>query len=239
MTRYRHRLTAIGALALLVPALALAQTPAPPGPAPAAAPETRAPEVAPPPAAPAAPAPEAKDEKDAAKEPAKEAPKEPAKAPAKDATPKFEPPQATGPLAPLAWLHGCWAGSVNERNFREYWLPLRGGLMVGAGHNVFRDRTVSYEYLRLESNADGVFYVAVPSGQKETPFKLTSTRKDGPDEIFTFSNAANPFPQFISYRRATGGWLYVEVFGKQAGKDQKVIYPFRRVDCESGEFIRK
>lgn len=216
------RLTLL-ALALLAPALALAQAPAPPDDK-AAEPKAAA---------------EAKDEAKApAKDaPAKEAPKEAAKDAAKDA-PK-EAPAPTGPLAPLAWLNGCWAGNVNQREFREYWHPLRGGMMVGVSHNAIRDRTISYEHLRLESKPDGVFYTATTAGEKEVPFKLTDTKKEGPDEIFTFSNGANAFPQLLSYRRATGGWLYVEVAGKQNGKDNKVIYPFRRVDCETGEFIRK
>ncbi|HEY8245407.1 MAG: DUF6265 family protein [Vicinamibacteria bacterium] len=214
------------ALALLVPALALAQAPA--------APDAKAPE-------PAAPA--AKDEAkgapvqtpaEAPKEVPKETPKDAGKAPAGIAT-----PPAAGPIAPLAWLNGCWGGNVNQRDFREYWHPLRGGMMVGVGHNAMRDRTVSFEHLRLESKPDGVYYTATTVGQKEVPFKLTDTKKEGPDEIFTFTNGANPFPQIITYRRATDGWLYVEVAGKQAGKDQKVIYPFRRVSCETGEFIRK
>jgi len=219
------------ALALIVPALALAQAPA--------APEAKAPE-------PAAPA--AKDEaKDAAKSTPAEAPKDVPKDAPKDASKDagkgafkgIATPTATGPLAPLAWLNGCWAGTVNERDFREYWHPLRGGMMVGVGHNAFRDRTVSYEHLRLESKADGIYYVATTVGQKEVPFKLTDTKTEGPDQIFTFTNGANAFPQVIIYRRATDGWLYVEVGGKQAGKDQKVIYPFRRLSCETGEFIRR
>jgi len=211
------------ALALIVPALALAQAPA--------APEPKAPE-------PAAPA--AKDEaKDAAKAPPAATPKDAPKDDGKGAFKGIATPPATGPLTPLAWLNGCWAGTVNERDFREYWHPLRGGMMVGVGHNAFRDRTVSYEHLRLESKADGIYYVATTVGQKEVPFKLTDTKTEGPDQIFTFTNGANAFPQIITYRRATDGWLYVEVGGKQAGKDQKVIYPFRRLSCETGEFIRR
>jgi len=211
------------ALALIVPALALAQAPA--------APEPKAPE-------PAAPA--AKDEaKDAAKAPPAATPKDAPKDDGKGAFKGIATPPATGPLTPLAWLNGCWAGTVNERDFREYWHPLRGGMMVGVGHNAFRDRTVSYEHLRLESKADGIYYVATTVGQKEVPFKLTDTKTEGPDQIFTFTNGANAFPQIITYRRATDGWLYVEVGGKQAGKDQKVIYPFRRLSCETGEYIRR
>ena len=220
------RLSAL-AFALILPALALAQAPA--------APDAKAPE----PAAPAAKDEPKSEPKDAAKDTPKETTKDASKDAGKEGPSGVVTPPATGPLAPLAWLNGCWAGSVNQRDYREYWHPLRGGMMVGVSHNAWRERTVSYEHLRLESKPDGVFYVATTVGQKEVPFKLTDTTKEGPDELFAFTNGANPFPQVILYRRATGGWLYVEVAGKQNGKDQKVIYPFRRVSCETGEFIRK
>lgn len=148
-----------------------------------------------------------------------------------------EPAVGNGPLASLAWLSGCWRGSVNQRDFREHWLPLRGNLLVGAGHTVNAGRTQDFEFLRVEPRADGVYYVASPSGQKETAFKLASKQTDGPDTIFTFANAAHDFPQTIVYRRGTGGWLYVHVEGKLGGEERKVIYPLRRIDCESGEFI--
>jgi len=163
-------------------------------------------------------------------------PAEPAKESNKDAKADAPP---SGPLAQFAWLAGCWKGAVNQREFREVWLPARGDLMVGVGHNALPNRTVSYELLKLEPRPDGVFYVATPSGQKEVPFKLTASTKEGPDELFLFTNASNPFPQQILYRRGTGGWLYVEVAGKVKEKNEKVVYPFRRHDCETGEFIRQ
>ncbi len=141
------------------------------------------------------------------------------------------------PLSSFEWLAGCWRGSVNQRDFREHWLPLRGNLLVGAGHTVSAGRTQDYEFLRIEPRADGVYYVAAPSGQKEAAFRLADRQTDGPDTIFTFANAAHDFPQTIVYRRATGGWLYVHVEGKLRGEERKVIYPLRRVDCESGEFL--
>ena len=142
-----------------------------------------------------------------------------------------------GPLAPLAWLAGCWRGQVNQREFREHWMPLRGDLMLGTGHTVVGGRTQDYEYLRLEPRADGIYYVAAPSRQKEAAFRLAEPTKDGSDEIFTFANPAHDFPQAIVYRRGSGGWLYVHVEGKVGGEERKVIYPFRRVGCENGEFI--
>jgi hypothetical protein len=148
-------------------------------------------------------------------------------------------PPALASIDALSWLPGCWRGTANQREFREHWLPLRGSLLVGAGHTVNAGRTQDFEYMRVEPRTDGLYYVAVPSGQKETAFKLASRETDGPDTIFTFANATNAFPQSIIYRRATGGWLYVHVEGKVGGEDRKVIYPLRRVDCETGDFIER
>jgi hypothetical protein len=144
-----------------------------------------------------------------------------------------------GPLTPLAWLAGCWRGSVNQRDFREQWMPLRGGMMVGVGHTVMAGKTQSFEYLRLEPRSGDVYYVAGPGGKAETAFKLSGQTRDGTDEVFTFTNPANPFPQTIIYRRGSIGWLYAHVEGVVNSAEQKVIYPMRRVDCESGENIEK
>ena len=141
-------------------------------------------------------------------------------------------------LPSLAWLHGCWAGSVNQRDFREQWSPLRGGMLVGAGHTVNQDKTQSYEFLRIEGRGDGIYYVAKPSGQVEAAFKLESIAMDDKDAIFLFANPAHDFPQRIIYRRGSEGWLYATIEGKLNGQDRQVIYPMRRVNCENGEFIR-
>jgi hypothetical protein len=146
---------------------------------------------------------------------------------------------AEGPLAPLAWLAGCWRGSVNQREFREHWMPLRGNLMLGTSHTVNGAVTQDWEFLRLEVRADGIDYIASPPGQKETAFRYAGETKDDDDSIFTFANPQQDFPQRIVYRRGTEGWLYAHAEGRVGGAERKVIYPMRRVDCESGEFIRR
>jgi Domain of unknown function (DUF6265) len=143
------------------------------------------------------------------------------------------------PLEPFGWLQGCWDGKVNQRDFREEWLPLRGEMMIGVSHTVAQGKTQDFEYLRLESRPEGVFYVAVPSGKKETSFRFSTKTLDGEREIFTFENPVDEFPQRIVYRRGTEGWLYAQVEGKLDGQSRNVTYPMRRVDCASGEVIRK
>jgi hypothetical protein len=156
-------------------------------------------------------------------------------APAEAATPSSPPLE----LNSLAWLEGCWRGEVGQYEFREHWLPLRGGLMVGAGHSLLQGKTQDYGYLRLEKRPDGVYYVAIPPGKKESSFKLTATATDDKDAIYTFTNPGDEFPKTILYRRGIDGWLYATVEGKVNGEKKKVIYPMRRIGCESGELIRK
>ena len=146
---------------------------------------------------------------------------------------------AADALASLAWLEGCWQGTVNQREFREQWLPLRGGLMIGAGQSILRCRTQDYEFLRLEPKPDGVYFTQFSGDRKESSFRLASTATDDKDTIFTFSNAADAFPARLIYRRGTEGWLYETIEGTLDGGERKVIYPLRRVDCESGELIHK
>ncbi len=148
---------------------------------------------------------------------------------------------AADPIAQFAWLEGCWRGSVNKRDFREHWLPPRGGLMIGASHTVSEGKTLDYEYLRIEPRSDGLYYVniAMGPGQKETAYKLVDRAMDVDDEVFTFANPAPEFPQKILYRHNPGGWLYATVAGKLNGDDKQVIYPMQRVGCETGTVIRK
>ena len=143
-------------------------------------------------------------------------------------------------FAALSWLEGCWQGSINKRDFREVWLPARGGMMLGVSQTVSADKTVDYEYLRIEPRSDGVYYVVSPPGKAEDAFKLSAETVDPEDvHTFQFTDPAREFPSRIGYRRGKEGWLYTEVQGKVGGKDRLVIYPLRRVSCESGELITR
>jgi hypothetical protein len=150
-----------------------------------------------------------------------------------------EPSGAQTSIEALAWIKGCWRGSVNQREFREHWLPLRGGMLIGAGQTVVAGQTQDFEYLRIESRPDGVYYVAAPSGRNEAAFRLTETTGDDRSAEFTFTRAGNDFPERIVYRRGAEGWLYASAEGRVGGEARKVIYPMRRIGCESGEVLGK
>ncbi|MEO5764127.1 MAG: DUF6265 family protein [Casimicrobiaceae bacterium] len=162
-----------------------------------------------------------------------------APATAASAEPGAATPVDTSSLASLAWLEGCWRGSVNQREFREHWLPLRGGMMIGASQNVLQGKTLDYEYLRLESRADGIHYVALPSDKSPADFRLATAVSDDRGTHFAFVNVADAFPQQLVYHRGGEGWLYASIEGKLNGEARTTTFPMRRVDCQSGELIRK
>jgi hypothetical protein len=143
------------------------------------------------------------------------------------------------PVAAFAWLAGCWKGGVNQREFREMWLPLQGGMMIGAGQQVQGGKMQDYEFLRLEPRVDGVRFTQFSGDRKEISFRLANTAADANDTIFTFANAGEGFPARLIYRRGQEGWLYETIEGNLNGAERKVIYPLRRISCETGELIRQ
>ena len=171
-------------------------------------------------------------------------PAAPPEAAAQPPEPPSQPPTASkmddsGAFTALAWLEGCWQGTVNQREFREHWLPPRGGMLIGAGQSVLRGKMQDYEFLRIEPRSDGVFFSQFGRDRKETSFRLDKVVGEDKDTIFTFANTADAFPARLIYRRGTEGWLYETIEGKMNGADRQVIYPLRRVDCETGEPIGK
>ena len=164
-----------------------------------------------------------------------QAPAPPASAPS-EAPAKTAP--ADGPLAAFAWLQGCWRGEVNHREFREYWMPPKGDTMVGVGQLALDGKLQDYEYLRISSGFGVIAFSQFSGDRKELVFKLATTATDDQDTIFTFANTADAFPARLVYRRAgKDGWLYETVEGALDGAPKRVIYPLRRIDCETGEPI--
>jgi hypothetical protein len=167
-------------------------------------------------------------------------------APAKEAPQNAAPASAPSSLDQLAWLRGCWAGKVSQFDFVESWLAPRGGMMVGINQTVVADRskpsaskTQEFQYLRLEERADGLYYVVIPSGKKESAFKLTSVGEELGRPAFTFTKSGDEFPHEIVYMRGKEGWLYAKVSGKTANHPQptEVTYPMQHIDCATGALL--
>ncbi len=102
-----------------------------------------------------------------------------------------------------------------------------GGTMLGMSHTVAGGRTRQFEFMRIvqEENGD-IFFVAMPSGQKEARFKLTLAS----EREVRFENPEHDFPQRIIYRR-DGDSLVGRIEGTSDGKEHAVDFPMKRVPC--------
>jgi hypothetical protein len=136
-------------------------------------------------------------------------------------------PAAKPTLLDFAWLAGQWRIEQADGQVDEQWMAPAGGLMMGMARNIQAGKVREYEFtlLRQEANGD-IFYVASPSKQTETSFKLTSLR--GGEAVF--ENPQHDFPKKIVYARQADGSLLAAIEGPgRDGKPRRVEYPFKRV----------
>lgn len=135
------------------------------------------------------------------------------------------PASATGPAAAdLGWMAGHWCSQVEGERIDETWLPAVGGRLYGVSRTARGDKTVSFEFLRIEP-VDGVpTYLAQPGGGAATAFRLAES---GPNRV-RFENPAHDFPQRIEYRRE-GERLHAEIAGPgRDGKELRIPFEYRR-----------
>ncbi|HKS53933.1 MAG TPA: DUF6265 family protein [Steroidobacteraceae bacterium] len=136
-------------------------------------------------------------------------------------------PVAKPTLQDFAWLAGHWRIEQAGGQVDEHWMAPAGGLMMGMARNIQDGKVREYEFtlLRQEANGD-IFYVASPSKQTQTEFKLTSLK--GGEAIF--ENPEHDFPKKIVYARQPDGSLLAAIEGPgRDGKPRRVEYPFKRV----------
>jgi hypothetical protein len=96
--------------------------------------------------------------------------------------------------------------------------------MIGMGRTVAGDKTVEFEYLRLEQRADGIYYVAHPKARYPgTDFKLT--RVSATEAVF--ENPQHDFPKRIIYRKGEDDSLTASVDGGEGTR--AVSYAYRRL----------
>jgi hypothetical protein len=135
------------------------------------------------------------------------------------------------PLEPLAWLARAWASwdEAEQACTVEAWQAPFGTTMMGASSTVAGGRTVAWEHLRLEARPEGVFYVATPSGQQVTEFRLADSGVDTYGADFAiFENPEHDFPVRIIYRREGTG-LAERLRARVEGRDpsQAAEWSFR------------
>jgi hypothetical protein len=113
---------------------------------------------------------------------------------AQDKAPKKAAPPALD-AAGLAFMSGHWETAPGGQQTDENWTDVAGGTLFGTSRTVAGGKTVFFEFLRVETRKDGVFYVAQPKGGKGTDFQLVKLE----GEKATFENLAHDFPKRILY----------------------------------------
>ncbi|CAN5190685.1 DUF6265 family protein [soil metagenome] len=129
----------------------------------------------------------------------------------------------------LAWLHGCWHSTDGGREVSEHWMKPKGKTMLGLSRTIAGGKTVAHEFMRIveEENGD-VFFIAQPSGQKETSFKLVTVKS----REVVFANPAHDFPQRVIYRLQEDGSLLGRIEGMSKGKERAVDFPMQKTRCD-------
>jgi len=131
----------------------------------------------------------------------------------------------TPTLRDISWIAGAWQSEPGgKRQIEEHWTTVAGGSMLGMSRTVAGDKTVEFEYLRIEQRTDGIFYVAHPKARcPGTDFKLT--RASATEAVF--ENPQHDFPKRIIYRKSGDDALTASIDGGEGTK--AMSYPYKRI----------
>lgn len=135
-------------------------------------------------------------------------------------------PVAAATLAKLGWLAGNWHSEKSGRVIDEQWMAASGGVMLGMARTVTKGKTIEHEFLQIREGPGGeLFYVALPSKQKEAAFKLLTQT----DTETVFENKEHDFPQTIGYRLNADGSLLAWIEGPRTdGTTRRIEYSYQR-----------
>jgi len=124
-------------------------------------------------------------------------------------------------LADISWISGDWQTAPGGRKqIEEHWTAVAGGSMMGMSRAVAGDKTVEFEYLRIEQRTDGIYYVAHPGARcPGTDFKLTSASATEA----VFENPQHDFPKRIIYRKTDDG-LTASIDAGEGSKGMSFVY---------------
>ena len=124
---------------------------------------------------------------------------------------------AAAPAPAPDWLAGAWSETKGEAWTEEFWSPMRGGIMMGAGRTGQGAALMNWETMRIERVKDGSFvFWASPRGVKATPFPSTAVTSSS----VVFTNPTNDYPQRIRYWRE-GKLLNAEIAMADGSKAQR------------------
>lgn len=135
-------------------------------------------------------------------------------------------PQPTPPvsLESLSWMAGGWVMTRGAACIEERWTRPANDMLIGMSRTVADGRTRSFEFMRIESRRDGIFFVAQPGGRPPVDFRMASN--SGSEIVFVNPGHADHLKRII-YRRSGANELTARIEGEDGGKPFAVDYVYR------------
>ena len=133
--------------------------------------------------------------------------------------------QSAPTLDTLDWLAGNWELTSGPRCVEESWTRPSANSLVGMSRTVVGGKTVSFEFLRIEARASGIYYVAQPGGRPPVDFKLTS--QPGPSLVFENPGHSDHLKKIL-YRKGADDTVYARIEGEDAGKPFAAEFNYKR-----------
>src|SRR5918999_3365905 len=124
----------------------------------------------------------------------------------------------------LSWMVGSWTGTMGRAGIEEHWIPPAGKTMMAVARTVVGDRTVAFEFLRIEQRSDSIVYIAQPGGRPPTEFRLTTSTPTSA----TFENPQHDNPKIIRYTKEGESTLIAEIEGDEKGKRVSQRFVFKK-----------
>lgn len=106
--------------------------------------------------------------------------------------------QTAYPWSDVAFLSGCWSGTMGSLDMREQWSEVEGNVMLGTTR-FYRDGVlVDFEFASISVIDDAITLWPYPGGNR-SPRGFPLVRSDGSEVVF--ENLEHDFPVRIIYAR--------------------------------------
>ena len=119
-------------------------------------------------------------------------------------------------LDDLSWILGEWSSVSGNEILIENWQKNSDTVYVGEAFFITSSDTISTEELKIVYRNEDIYYIALPSGQATTEFKLTRQKENEA----MFENPDHDFPKKILYRRISSDSLSVKIEGVINGRQR-------------------
>jgi hypothetical protein len=138
--------------------------------------------------------------------------------------PRLQQPVPQAGFETLAWMAGDWEMTREGACVEERWTRPAGDMLIGMSRTVKDGRTTSFEFMRVVSRADGIYFVAQPGGRPPVDFKLASASAS--EAVFVNPGHSDHLKRIV-YRRSGPTGLTARIEGEDGGKAFAVDYGYR------------